>query len=160
MPLTQEQIDDVWEGQISAEVRSLYFADLANTFTRQKQWITGTSFFFSSGAAATLIAKLPATIPVILSLLVAIVTAYSIAINLDSKIRTMAKLQSAWAQIANDYKRVWNHTYEDDAEAELEDLQRREAEFSELAATDSPNDSKRMLRWTDHVFRLHRLENA
>ncbi len=27
MPLTQDQIDDVWEGQISAEVRSLYFAD-------------------------------------------------------------------------------------------------------------------------------------
>jgi hypothetical protein len=156
--LTDSQITDVWEGQVSAEVRSLYFGDLASVYSVRKQWITGLSFFLSSGAAATVVAKLPAAIPVALSLIVAVITAYSIAVNLDSKIRTMAKLHFAWTQIGNDYKRLWNHTYSDDAESELEDVQRRESEFSELAATDAPNDRKRMLRWTNEVFKLRHLE--
>lgn len=158
--LNQNQIDDVWKFQIYAETRSLYFADLANVYTRQKQWITGATFFLSSGAAATLIAKSPSFVPIALSVLVALATAYSIALNLDSKIRTMAKLQSAWSQIADGYKRLWNHTYADDAEVEFDELQRREAEFSELASTDAPNDPKRMERWEDHVFKLKGLSNA
>ncbi|MGD0735776.1 MAG: hypothetical protein ABR976_11540 [Terracidiphilus sp.] len=158
--LNQDQIDEVWKSQISAETRSLYFADLANVYTREKQWITGASFFLSSGAAAALIGKFPAYVPLILSGLVALATAYSIALNMDSKIRTMAKLQTAWSQIADGYKRLWNHHYEDGAEAELEALQQREAEFSTLASTDAPNDPKRMGRWEDHVFRLKGLSNA
>ena len=157
MPLTEGQITDLWEAQIGAEVRSLYFADLANTYSTRKQWITGISFFLSSGAAATVIAKMNPAVPVVLSLLVATATAYSIAVGLDSKIRTMAKLQSAWSQIANDYKKLWNHTYAEEAEADLLDLQRREAEFSGIAATDAPADDKRMSRWTDQVFKQHRL---
>jgi hypothetical protein len=158
--LTDDQITDVWEGRISAEVRSLYFGDLASLYTKQKQWITGASFFLSSGAAAILIAKLPVWLPIALSVLVALMTAYAVAVNLDSKTRTMAKLHFAWNQIGNDYKRLWNHTYSDEAEADLLDLQRRESEISELATTDAPNDPKRMERWTDQVFKLNRLPNA
>jgi hypothetical protein len=158
--LTNPQIADVWEGQISAEVRSLYFGDLSSLFTQRKQWITGLSFFLSSGAAATLIAKMPLWFPILLSTIVAVITAYAVAVNLDAKIRTMAKLHYAWSQIGNDYKRLWSHTYSDEAETELADLQRRELELSELATTDAPNDPKRMLRWQDQVFRLHRLEIA
>ena len=158
--LTEPQISDVWEGQVSAEVRSLYFGDLASVYTRRKQWITGLSFFLSSGAAATLIAKLPVWVPIVLSLIVALITAYAVAVNLDSKIRTMAKLHYAWNQIGNDYRRLWNHTYGEEAEVELADIQRREMEFSELATTDAPNEPKRMSRWQDQVFKLHRLEIA
>ncbi len=158
--LTEPQIADVWEGQISAEVRSLYFGDLASVYALRKQWITGLSFFLSSGAAATLIGKLPLWVPIVLSILVAVITAYAVAVNLDSKIRTMAKLHYAWNQIGNDYRRLWNHTYSEEAESELEDLERRQLELSELATTDAPNDPKRMLRWTDQVFKLRRLENA
>jgi hypothetical protein len=158
--LTETQIADVWEGQISAEVRSLYFGDLASDYARRKQWITGLSFFLSSGAAATLIAKLPVWFPIALSMIVAIITAYAVAVNLDSKIRTMSKLHYAWNQIGNDYRRLWNHTYSEEAESELADIQRREMEFSELATTDAPNDPKRMLRWTNQVFKLYRLETA
>ena len=158
--LTEPQISDVWEGQVSAEVRSLYFGDLASVYTRRKQWITGLSFFLSSGAAATLIAKLPVWVPIVLSLIVAFITAYAVAVNLDSKIRTMAKLHYAWNQIGNDYRRLWNHTYSEEAESELADIQRREMEFSELATTDAPNEPKRLLRWQDQVFKLYRLEIA
>jgi hypothetical protein len=158
--LTETQIADVWEGQVSAEVRALYFGDLASDYARRKQWITGLSFFLSSGAAATLIAKLPLWVPIALSIIVAVITAYAVAVNLDSKIRTMAKLHYAWNQIGNDYRRLWNHTFSEEAESELADIQRREMEFSELATTDAPNDPKRMLRWTDQVFKLYRLEIA
>jgi hypothetical protein len=158
--LTEDQINDVWEGQISAEVRALYFGDLASVYSTRKQWITGVSFFLSSGAAAILIAKGPVWVPIVLSTVVALVTAYAVAVNLDSKIRTMAKLHYAWTQIGNDYKRLWNHVYSDDAESELQDLLRRELEFSELAATDAPHDPKRVSRWQDQVFKLHHLEGA
>jgi hypothetical protein len=158
--LTPEQIDNVWEQRISAEVRSLYFGDLANLYARQKQWISGASFFFSSGAVVILIAKLPILVPIILSALVALLNAYTVAVNLDSKIRTMAKLHNAWNQIGCDYRRLWSHTYSDDAETELRDLQRREAEISELATTDAPHDPKRLERWENHVLKLNGLPPA
>ena len=160
MPLTREQADDVWESQLFAETRSLYFGDFANLYSTRKQWITGASFFLSSGSAATIVAKMPACVPVLLSLLVALMTAYAVAVNLDSKIRTMAKLHYAWNQISNDYKRLWYHHYAEDADADLADIQRRETELSELATTDAPNDIKRMERWQDQVFKLHRLEGS
>jgi len=158
--LTEDQINDVWEGQISAEVRALYFGDLASVYSTRKQWITGISFFLSSGAAATLIARMPVWLPIVCSTTVAVITAYAVAVNLDSKIRTMAKLHYAWTQIGNDYKRLWNDVYREDAGLQLQDLQRRELEFSELATTDAPNDPKRLSRWQDQVFKLHRLEGA
>src|SRR5712691_3531747 len=100
--LTEHQITDVWEGQIAAETRSLYFADLASVYSTRKQWITGISFFLSSGAAATLIAKSPVWAPTLMASLVAVITAYAVAVNLDAKIRTMAKLHYAWTSIGND----------------------------------------------------------
>lgn len=69
--LNEAQITRVWEGMLAAETRSLYFGDLISRYTRQKQWITGTSFFLASGAAATIISKSPAWIPLILALIVA-----------------------------------------------------------------------------------------
>ena len=158
--LTSNQIDDIWEGSISSEVRSLYFGDLANLYSAQKQWITGLSFFLASGAMATLVGKLPVWIPILFSLIVALLNAYSVAVNLDSKMRTMSKLHLAWKQIGNDYTRLWNHTYDEDAEAQLTELLHRELELSELATTEAPNDPKRLSRWQDLVFKLHRLESA
>jgi len=160
MALTREQADQVWEDQLYAEARSLYFGDLASIYANRKQWITGLTFFLSSGAAATLIAKLPVWCPIVLSTIVAVVTAYAVAVNLDSKVRTMAKLHYAWNQIGNDYKSLWHHHYRDEAEADLADIQRRETEISELATTDAPNDVKRMEHWQNQVFKLHRLGTA
>jgi hypothetical protein len=158
--LTESQIDDVWEGQIAAETRSLYFGDLANLYSTRKQWITGISFFLSSGAAAALVARLPVWVPIVLSLVVALATAYAVGVNLDSKIRTMSKLHYAWNQIGHDYSHLWNHVYDEEAEDELATLRRRELDLSELATTDAPNDRKRLSHWQDQVLKLHRLENA
>ena len=88
---------------------------------------------------------------------VALVTAYSVAVNLDSMIRTMAKLHYSWSQLSAEYTRLWNHTYSEDAEAVFDDLVRREQILSELAATDAPNDQTRMARWQDQVFQQYHL---
>jgi hypothetical protein len=58
---------------LAAETRALYFSDLATGYASQKQWITGLSFFLSSGAAATIIGRAPAWLPVVLSVVTAVV---------------------------------------------------------------------------------------
>ena len=155
--LTDDQITNVWERQLSSEVRSLYFGELASRYSRRKQIITGVTFFFSSGAAATLIGRAPSWVPIILSVVVAAVTAYSIAVNLDTTIRTMAKFHYSWSQLASDYERLWNTLHRDGAVAEFEQLIGRERDLSELATTDAPNDQDRLGYWQDQVFKQHRV---
>jgi hypothetical protein len=159
MALTQDQISRVWENMLAAETRSLYFGDLTTRFTRQKQWITGLSFFLSSGAAATLISKAPDSVPLVLAVATAVITAYAMAVNLDGRIATMAKLHSSWNQIATDYDRLWNHAYDEDAESQLEAIFGRERDSSELAAADAPNKPKLLAQWQQRVFALHQLKD-
>jgi hypothetical protein len=155
--LSEFQRTEVWENLLAAETRSLYFGDLASRYTRRKQWITGVSFFLSSGAAATLIGKSPLWIPTVLSLAVAAATACSIAVNLDGRISTMAKLHSAWNRIAQEYSRLWSHIVDEDAEDQLEAIIEMEREPSELATTDAPYNPKLLGDWQDRVFALHHL---
>jgi hypothetical protein len=157
--LNEFQVGEVWQNMLAAETRSLYFADLAARYSRRKQWITGLSFFLSSSAAATVIAKSPTWVPALLAVTVAAATAYSMSVNLDGKVGTMAKLHSAWSRIATDYDRLWNHSYAEDAGDELDRIMQSEKEPSELAATDAPNDEKLLAKWQDRVFRLYHLTN-
>jgi hypothetical protein len=160
--LTEDRINRIWSDLLAAETRALYFSDLTTTYARRKQWITGLSFFFSSAAAATIIGKAPAWVPTLLAVVTAAMTAYSIATALDRKTSTMAKLSSAWREIASAYDRVWNHAYDADAEDQLDQIIALEKAPSELAATDAPHDEKRLDRWQQRVFLLHGLptENA
>jgi len=142
---------------LAAETRSLYFGDLAARYTRTKQWITGASFFFSSGAAATVVTRAPAWVPGGLALVVALVNAYSMAVNLDGKIKTMSTLHASWDRIATDYGRLWNHTYSDDAEEHMYEIIERARAASEIATTEAPNNQKLLGEWQDRVFALHNL---
>jgi hypothetical protein len=155
--LNEFQTTRAWEYMLAAEARSLYFGDLATRYTRRKQWITGASFFFSSGAAATIIGKAPQWVPIVLALMVALATAYAIAVNLDRRIAVMTQLHSAWSQIANEYAHLWNHTTDEDAESQLERIMGREKEPSELAIRDAPNDQELLGKWQDRVFSLNHL---
>ena len=155
--LNDFQINQVWENMLAAETRSLYYGDLASRYTRRKQWITGLSFFLSSGAAASLIGKAPGWVPVLLSIVVAGITAYSMAVSLDRKIGTVAKLHSSWNRIAQEYDRLWSHASDGDAEEQLAKIIQMEWEPSELATTDAPNDQKLLGEWQDRVFNLHHL---
>ncbi|SRR5260370_15648785 len=155
--LSKSQIDRVWENMLAAETRALYFGDLASRYARQKQIITGITFFFSSGAAATIIGKAPSWVPAGLAVIVAAISAYSIAVGLDRKISTMVKLHSTWNRIALEYDRLWNHSYEPDAEEQLNKILQDEKEPSELATTEAPNDQKMLQKWQDQVFMMYHL---
>ena len=141
---------------LAAETRALYFADLASRYTRAKQWITGVSFFLASGAAASLVGKLPQWVPLVASAVVAVLSAYSIAVGLDRKAATMAKLHSAWNAISLEYEQLWNHAFSDDAE-QLYSVFQREKEPSELAATEAPNNQKLPGKWQERVFDMYHL---
>ncbi len=145
--LFEDQITDVRERQISAEVRSLYFGELANQYSRKKQWITFTTLFLSSGTAGSLLARSPIWVPATLSVLVAVITAYTIAINLDLTIRSTSKLHSAWSELALDYASLWDNAYADDVQQTFALLARRERELSDLGATDAPHHPKRVEYW-------------
>ncbi|MBZ5723145.1 MAG: hypothetical protein LAO03_22630 [Acidobacteriia bacterium] len=149
--LTEDQANRVWERMVESEVRSLYFADLASRNTTRKQIIIGTSFFLASGAFATLIARLPVWLPTICSLLVALLTAYSMAVGLERRIGTLTKLHCQWNSLFADYERLWNHWQDEDAEEVLERLIRRANEASELA-TEMPNDPKSINKWAKIVY--------
>jgi len=155
--LSENQITSVWERQISAEVRSLYFGELASKYARKKQVITFLVFFLSSGSAATLIAKLPAWVPITLSIIASVITAYTIAVDLDVTIRTMARFHSSWSELALGYESLWSNIHADDAAITFEVLAKRERDLSELATTDAPNNQKRLSYWQDVVFRQHNL---
>jgi hypothetical protein len=158
--LSESQIEDVWKRQLAAETRALYFADLANRYTAQKKWITAISVFLSSGAVVTFLAKVPAWVPVALSIMTAVINAYASAFGLDSRMRSMAKLYAQNSQLATDYERLWNNVYAEDAGAILDSLIHRDTEISETATTEAPNDQKRMGRWQDYVFMQHGLPIA
>jgi hypothetical protein len=144
--------DEIWNHRIEAEVRSLYFADLTARYTKRKQIITGLSFFLSSAAAATVVGKMPPYVPVVLSSVVAMATAYSIAIGLDRKVSTLSKLHSEWSSLAYEYGELWPRWHRDDADSIASALAKRGREASALATTDAPYDSKAMDKWSDHVF--------
>ncbi len=155
--LTQEEITSLWERMLAAEIRSLYFADLANRYTKQKQFITGASFFLASGAAAALIGKLPPSVAIVLSCITALLSAYSVARGLDGATRSMAKFHSAWSELAVKYEALWRTTHADDASMKLDLLIAKEIDLSTQATTEAPNNQERMGFWQDHVLRQRHL---
>jgi hypothetical protein len=157
--LSEFQINQVWRDMLEAEARSLYFGDLASRYTRRKQIITGLSLFLSSGAAAAIVAKLPETVTVLLAGAVAVINAYAISINLDGSANTMGKLHSSWNSVAADYNRLWNHSYEDDAEDQFYRIIEGKKDISELATTSAPNDQKLMATWQLRVFAMYHLKD-
>lgn len=158
--LTETQLTTVWERQIDAEVRSFYFADLTHRYSLQKQVITFTTFFLASGAAATLVGKCPSWVAIVLSLVAALLIAYSVAFNIDGKVMTMSKLHGEWATLAVEYESLRDGPDGENAGSILRELLRRDLEASRIATTDAPHDEKRMDRWADHVFQAHGLANG
>ncbi len=149
--LAEGEVKRVWERMVEAEVRSFYFADLASQFTQRKQIITGISFFLSSGAAASLIAKAPTLLPILLSVAVALASAYSIAVGLDRRIKTLTKLHCEWNQLSSDYEHLWNHWGDDDAARILNELIKRGRDASEIG-TEMPYNEQLLEKWENVVY--------
>jgi hypothetical protein len=144
--LTENERTLVWTKAYEADVRSLYFGDQAVRYTKHKQIITGVSFFLSSGAAAALIASAPKFIPTILAVIVAVLTAYSMAVGLDRRIGTVCKLHSEWNHLGTEYESLWDHWYDDRAQENLTGLLKRGRDASQIAI-EMPYDAEAMEKW-------------
>ena len=150
--LTEDQTARVWNKMAEAEVRSLYFGDLAARYTKRKQMIVAASFFLSSGAAASLWATMPAWVPLTMAIIVALLTGYSIAVNLDKAALTMANLHGEWNRLSNDYEHLWNRWYADDAEDTLKALLERAGQVSVKGSTEAPYDQNLIDKWETYVY--------
>lgn len=135
MALTTDQRSDAWNGKFQAGSRSLYFGQLASAYMLRRRLICRAGLLLSFGAVATLIAKLPAWVPVLLAVCSAISAAYSVAGGLDKRIASIGVLCCMWRQLSTDYGALWNHWYADDAESALRELARRADEASSWART-------------------------
>ncbi len=149
--LTEGQKAVVWKKLYEAEVRSLYFADLASRCAKKKQIIAVLSFIFSSGAALTAFGELVRWIPALLGLVVAALTGYSIGVALDRKLMLLVELHMSWNRLSNDYTWLWEHWDDDDAERTLESLLLRAGELFGKAAAEAPWMPEVMDRWAEFV---------
>lgn len=157
--MTEDQANRIWERMYAAEVRSYYFGDLASHYSRANQIVAAISFIASSGAVVTIATHWP-KFALISSSLSAAAAAYSIGVGLERKAMNMAKLQNEWSRIAADLEGLWNHWYEDDAEAKFTEVLERMRAASQTASTDAPYDEGRMAKWQERVNLLHGYQGA
>src|SRR5437773_2086236 len=104
MTMTESQANRVWELMVEAEVRALYFGDVASRYTKRRQIITGLSLLLSSGAAATIVAQAPSAVPLVMAAVTAFLSAYQISVGLDRKIAALVKLHGAWHSLQSSYE--------------------------------------------------------
>ncbi|WP_158752257.1 hypothetical protein [Acidobacterium sp. S8] len=158
--LIEDQPRNVWERLISAETCTYYFGDLAGSYTRQKQIVTFLSLFLSFSAVITVLLKVPAWIPALMSIVVTLAAAYTVAFNLDQKTRTMAELNHSWAEVASGYERIWENPDTAESGALYSQLEEKVRDLSMLAANEAPNDPKRMVKWKNRVLELRNVQQV
>ena len=144
--MLESEANVIWREMFEAEVRAMYFGDLASAYTKRRQIISGISLFLSSGAAATIAARLDIWIPLTMSAVTAGLTAYSISANLERSIGTTAKLHTIWNQLAMEYERLWYHWQDSDSEETFRQLQERAAEASQMG-TEVPYREALVEKW-------------
>lgn len=155
--LTSLQQTTVWEGWLSAEIRANYFADLSTRYRRHQRTATWLTLFSSSGAAATVIGTwgIPWA-PLVLSLITAGLSLYSLVAQDQQRAADSADLHWRWNQLASDYRTLWDDMYAADAATRLSVLEAREQELSK-AGTAFPYKKRLMERWETHVLQQHHL---
>ena len=149
--IPENEAGQVWQAMREARVRSLYFGDMLSRYSRRKQWVQGVSLGFSSGAV---IAALGDALPELVSALAAIVAianAWSISVNLDQKILTLAALRTSWETLRIEYSELWSNWYEDNATGRFAALQRRGNDLGMVASSGAPWNRKAVTRWERFV---------
>ncbi len=87
-----------------------------------------------------------------MAIIVALLTGYSIAVNLDKAALTMANLHGEWNRLSNDYEHLWNRWYADDAGDTLKALLERAGQVSVKGSTEAPYDQNLMDKWETYVY--------
>lgn len=151
--LNQAQIQRVWEGMLLAEMRALYFADLANRYNALQRNVTLAVLGVTSGAAASMVAELPeglAWISKALTFMAALLSYYLFAMQNQKRAQEATDLHYRWSQLAAEYESTWENVHADDA---LQRLDKADATAIELskAGLHLPNRTKLVKKWQDVV---------
>ena len=157
--LSDAQIKRIWEGLLGSEIRANYFAELVGRLNREQRISTWLTLLFSSGAAASAFANLPNDynwIRIVLPVAAAGVSLWSLVKQYPRLATEASDLHFRWNRLANDYERLWENVYADDALSVLNQLDDRAAEASK-AGTSFPYEPNVMRKWKDHVV-SHRLQ--
>ena len=159
--LTQLQQKRVWDGQLSAEIRANYFAELSGTYRWHQRLANWLSLVFSSGALATFILKdgleitpyLPWLRPV-LAFLTAGFSVYSIIAQNQDRATNCTDLHFRWNKLAKEFEALWDDMYSESAAARLVCLEATATELSKAGNT-FPNRKRKLVKWQDYVEMRH-----
>jgi len=157
--LNVQQQRQVWEGWLSAEIRSNYFAELSGLYRRRQRLVTWFTLLTSSGAFAAILSRVPAEwVAAGLTLIAAALSLASLVADDQQRAVDSADLHLRWNKLAQGYEALWGNIYTPDAAARLAHLAEVEAEVSK-AGTTFPAKTKRLAKWEAHVVR-HRTAHA
>lgn len=160
--LSELQRKRVWEAWLSSEIRANYFADLSGRYRRAQCRATWVTLVASSGAFATLLAKLPEEywwLPPVLALLTAAVSLYSLVVQNQQQAIDSADLHHRLNRLAAEYRALWDDMYAENAALRLAALDEKAAELSK-SATAFPAHERLLLKWEDYVVRHHTAKAA
>lgn len=158
--LSELQQKDVWEGWLSAEMRSNYFAARGSYYSNLQSGLTWGTLLASSGAAATFLAGSgPQWIKPALALVAAGLSLLSVVMQNQKRYSDCSDLHVKWNRLSTEYKSVWEDMYSEEAPQKLSKLEERAAELSR-SGIGIPYHEKTMTKWENHVLRHHGLAAA
>lgn len=143
----------VWEEMLAAQMRALYFGELVTRYQRMDRILGVALLILTSGAATTILSRLPDPfywITAFLTIASAAVSAWRLLARYSDYAARAADLNLQWDHLAADYERLWNNLYAEDAETRLAELQARGRELSK-ASTHFPANRRMLIRWWDYV---------
>jgi hypothetical protein len=152
--LSEAQQVRVWEGMLGAETRANYFAELSGRYMQRQRLATWATLLFSSGAVASLLANLPSGWKIALAMATTAVSLYSVVMQNQKLSVDASDLHARWNRLGNEYEKIWENVYADDAPAKLEALDDRAVDLSK-SGTMFPNKREAMLRWQRYVVAQH-----
>ena len=156
--LSDFQQKTVWDGWLSAEIRAAYFAELSGRYQRAQKYLVAGSLVLSSGATLALVSSaIPASyawVKPVLTLMAAILSAWSLVAKNERGSIDCADLHFRWNTLAMDYEALWADVHSDDAAGQLAQLRRREAELSK-SSTAMPDKVGLMLKCQENIVMHH-----
>lgn len=156
--LSEDEQKIVWKGLLGARIRAAYFAELSVRYrVVQRRFVLG-SLFLSSGAFITLVTTVvPARLAWVkptLTLLAAILSAWSLLAKNEHNSMDSADLHFRWNMLSVDYQSLWADVYSERARPRLSEVQKQDALLSR-SSTAFPFDEALMVKCQAEIVMHH-----